>query len=54
VADADPRLRLLGDHAIPSRDVLLIYHRDLRKTARIRAVLDYLAPAWEMRERGPK
>jgi len=44
LADADPRLlRLLGPERVAVRELWLVMHRDLRRTARFRAFADYLA-----------
>lgn len=46
LGDAEPELaRLPPGHPIPGYDVWLLTHRDLRRTARVRAFLDFLADA---------
>ncbi len=43
-ASKDPELvRLFNDHVLFSTDIWLVSHADLRRSARIRAVFDYLA-----------
>jgi len=44
LADAEPRLvRILGPERVVMRDVWLVVHRDLRRIARVRALVDHLA-----------
>jgi DNA-binding transcriptional LysR family regulator len=46
VADSDPRLvRLLPHAPIPPRDAWAVYHRDDRRSARVRAVVRWLKEA---------
>lgn len=45
VGDADPRLRHVPMPDEPSEPIWLTVHRDLKKTPRVRAVLDYLLRA---------
>lgn len=48
IADTKPRLvRLLQDHPLPSHQIWLAYHKDLRRIARIRAVIEFLGKLFE-------
>ena len=50
LGDADPRLvRIPGVPVKPNRSIWILLHSDLRKTARVRAFVDYVAAA--IRER---
>ncbi len=46
LGDQEPALvRLDPEEIIPSRDIWLLTHKDLRKTARVRVFMDFMADA---------
>lgn len=44
VGDSDPQLRRLGDTLEPTTTLWLLIHADLRRAARVRALVDFLVP----------
>lgn len=44
VGDADPRLRRIGDTIAQKNNLWMLIHADLRRSARVRALVDFLVP----------
>jgi len=38
-------LRVPGTAPLPGKSIWILYHRDLRRTARVRTLIDFLVPA---------
>ena len=51
VGDGDPRLRRVLDEPVATNRLWLLIHADLRRSARVRAVIDFLVPRL-LEERG--
>lgn len=52
LGDAVPELeRVPGTDVLPGKSLWLLYHGDLRRTARIRALVDFLVPAIKARRK---
>lgn len=55
IGDADPRLQRMERETTPlSRDLWLVYHRDLKASLRVRAMADFLAGELRLPEAGTR